>query len=98
MHKMVESSFQPEAGAWFSRMRMPGGAGEKETRVCSRRGSEEERLSQAGCAGRQARRFPALGQGGCGSTRQADDSGWGLAVSEEIELGLTRCQKRQWCL
>lgn len=34
-------------------------------------------------------RFPALEQGGCG-----DDSGWGLAASEEIELGLTHIRKK----
>lgn len=39
-----------------------------------------------------------LGRGGCGSTRQAGDSGWGLAVSQEMELGLTHIQNRQWCL
>lgn len=39
-----------------------------------------------------------LGWGGCGSTRQAGDSGWGLAVSMEMELGLACIQNTQWCL
>lgn len=66
--------------------------GASETRVCGGRGSSEERQSQVAAAGTA---LPSASAGRMWEHKQADDSGWGLAVSEETELGLTCSQVRQ---